>query len=722
MSDSNAGRPPRRLLPLVSHDQQPIPPVRSQPKKAKSRDGCVTCKAKRRKCDEEKPACSQCFRRRIPCGGYSKELTWRHEGFENPSGPKPAARSSCTGIRRTRRKKPINSSPPELENLVVEQASEPKDLTGEEEEDTVQSRDDFMQFLGTSTGASASEQAMDFDAFFSGLTSMIVLPEQQADGEPIESDQTLGFASFLDMTSDPLELTEEQDAQFPQPWYSPIDKPDTPSPNSPKQGLFNWYRRLDISDGSPENIASVFNHRICEVLCIVDTPTGNPWRQIVWPLAQKHLALYHAIAAMTCFNGLPRLRAEGFRHLETSVQTLSLSQQDSMPLEVMATTLVALAIGQTWYYPRSYNGTKHLKKARGLIQALSVNLASQPSRNCASLRFLTNTWMYMDVLTRITCPNDPPGDGDGDGDGDTDTIIDLTSTASSPEDSSGPHIDPLMGCANTLFPLIGRVADLVGRIRRSPQKTNSPTIVSLAVELMTAIDRWTPNLDLSSLPLNTNTDTVNPDASDLFQTANAYKWATLLLLYQAVPELPCRMSYADIVRKVLVFIATVPLSSKAVFFPIFPLMVAGCEAVDREDREWVRNRWRSLSTFNGSGIADRCLELTLEVWRRSDERDRKNTVLESNFQDCSRSAPESFSTADIDFVAVSESGHGHGALLLGSLDVGCLCKRPACPKRPVSSHTSLLLDSPNESTYFSVRSEMHWLSVMRDWGWEVVLG
>lgn len=39
--------------------------------------GCVTCKAKRLKCGEEKPGCAQCARRNVECGGYKKDFKWR---------------------------------------------------------------------------------------------------------------------------------------------------------------------------------------------------------------------------------------------------------------------------------------------------------------------------------------------------------------------------------------------------------------------------------------------------------------------------------------------------------------------------------------------------------------------------------------------------------------------------------------------------------------------
>ncbi|KAJ5742683.1 uncharacterized protein N7511_011084, partial [Penicillium nucicola] len=51
--------------------------------------GCVTCKAKRLKCDETKPTCQQCERRKVSCGGYKKDFKWRPFEETNLAPGKP---------------------------------------------------------------------------------------------------------------------------------------------------------------------------------------------------------------------------------------------------------------------------------------------------------------------------------------------------------------------------------------------------------------------------------------------------------------------------------------------------------------------------------------------------------------------------------------------------------------------------------------------------------
>ncbi|KAH7029881.1 uncharacterized protein B0I36DRAFT_326453 [Microdochium trichocladiopsis] len=42
----------------------------------RSRTGCATCRKRKRKCDETRPACRACTSRGVECGGYSLELRW----------------------------------------------------------------------------------------------------------------------------------------------------------------------------------------------------------------------------------------------------------------------------------------------------------------------------------------------------------------------------------------------------------------------------------------------------------------------------------------------------------------------------------------------------------------------------------------------------------------------------------------------------------------------
>ncbi|RDW57832.1 hypothetical protein BP5796_12633 [Coleophoma crateriformis] len=799
---------PRRLLPRVSAEQT----HREAPSKSrhkKSRDGslnpvqflslkpryhqmlghstaltpiitgCVTCKARRRKCDENRPSCSQCIRRRVICGGYSKDLRWIE--FEKPEQLNSPARKITGGTNEKRLNKTRLAShllqPSESGEIPGghEPGHEPLESRSNHALPRISGSEDNLvgaitnpdiqhngfQFLPTPNPAvdmsldtcpnldfsfsdintTEASQLADLNLFFSDI-STFEAPEHQSSLPTVslgttESDARALLPDVLDLhseseiivpadmilgdTSHSVSPGSRESEKWPpglpslrrddDPCNVPVDPTLPSSPNTEEQNIFNLYQQPRVHRVSPENIALLFDRRICEVLCIREDPRGNPWRTLVWPLAQAHPALYHAVAAMTCFEwsrSLPRFRAEGIRHFDSSLRKLSREGTDGMCLEVALAVRLVLGFAQTWHYPRSSNGISHIKRARTLLKkALSRDLASRPPEENLCLGFLANTWIYLDVMTRITCHNVQAVDFD----------LMAACRLISCEASSRSQIDPLMGCAATLFPLIGRVADLVSRVRRT-EKPNSLLIVSQAVELKTNIERWIP---LINAEVAVDAESLTLSTSDLVQTANAYKWATLLLLHQAVPELPRQVSFSQISQKVLVLIATVPLDSRASIFHILPLMIAGCETTDEGDRNWVRDRWQALTTWICSGIVERCLDLTLEVWRRRDSYKKRHDLYQPSPVEKGGGSLRPLSSEFTD--VFTGYGSGNSSRPQPGDEFQHLWK----DRDPIWS--SVLGDSAactrdNDPTMtagmteYTIKNKLHWLSIMEDWDWE----
>jgi hypothetical protein len=57
--------------------------------------------------------------------------------------------------------------------------------------------------------------------------------------------------------------------------------------------------------------------------------------------------------------------------------------------------------------------------------------------------------------------------------------------------------------------------------------------------------------------------------------------------YTSTPGVPL---HEQLAQKVLVYFATVPISSGMIIVQTFPLLVAGCEAAEKENRDWVTER------------------------------------------------------------------------------------------------------------------------------------
>ena len=544
----------------------------------------------------------------------------------------------------------------------------------------------------------------------------------------------LGMSPMMEQFPLPMEMTQDSTLDddieeiIREPQMSAADiwmsmggsvnsRSSTASPTATRDDPFNKiYRQPEVQAGSPEMLMLRFDKQTCGILSVKDGPTENPWRTLIWPLARDSPALYHAIASMTAFHTSkekPALRVDGMEHMRRSIRSLATGIEKMRTDTALATTLV-LAFSESWDQHIS-TGIEHLRGARILVNQA---LVSHKKRNVsgddlARLKFLCNTWVYMDVIARLTSVDD-------DENTDFDQVL---APLNSPMSQINAHteIDPLLGCAATLFPLIGKAATLCRRVRKV--ETNSIAIISQAIELKEAIERWCP------LPGTTFERPEDPtsEIQHALQTAEAYRYATLLYLHQAVPEIPSLTS-AQLAKKVLVYLATVPLSSRLVIVQIYPLLAAGCEAWDKEDRQWVEDRWQSMAMRMLIGNIDRCWEVMQEVWSRRDAfwkaKEEKENQRRPGYgmgmvhsEISKRKFEEELAMDDMfsfsDMLNSNSTLNGGGAKKQRKSVSGSFSTTPRRrQEEPITE------DMDPE---FTVRGQLHWVGVMKDWEWESML-
>lgn len=522
-------------------------------------------------------------------------------------------------------------------------------------------------------------------------------------------------------------------------WAARYMSPLPPNRESPRSddASDSWqgfmYSQPVLADDSPEMLAMRFDKFTCGILSVMDGPSENPWRTLIWPLALDSPALYHALLAMTAYHAsqdLPRLRLTGHEHKSRSIRFIQEGIRDhSMTDQTAIATALALGFSESWDQ-HTATGNTHIKGAQALVKRSLSEHHSNPLRDgeLARLKFLCNAWVYMDVIARLTSV-------DSDESNDFDNTFLLSSDA--PQMIMGEpglpgfgidfgmpidaRVDPLMGCANTLFPLVGRVANLVRKVCRS-MKT-SPALISQANDLKIALETWDPPTYIEP------PEDPTAQVQHMLQTAEAYRWATLLHLHRSVPELPCLPS-TELAEKALSYLATVPLASRTVVVQIYPLMVAGCEAVSSEDRQWIRDRWRAMGLRMRIGVIDKCALVTEEVWRRKDAYEAqpshsRRLVATSELQPIRRRGEplkrtrSGFEDADPGRKGMvyswvegdgNFSGDGSGA---GSPDSNGF-DGERFPRRP----RPLPLNIGKMDPAYTVRGHLHWVGVMWDWGWE----
>ncbi|QDS70556.1 hypothetical protein FKW77_010437 [Venturia effusa] len=727
--------------------------------------GCITCKAKRLKCDETKPSCQQCARRNVDCGGYRKDYKWR------PFGETASVTGRPPGSTTVKSKKEVTKDKPRSEHSPSPADTVQSGFTGPSEEvkpsKSTIARADSGHSLALLDTASPQHEVMDialdmdlddaieifhFEQHGNDFGGEQVMPETMYGGDDsnvqqlsvINSSNGLSLDSFLNLSTPFGSMTSAMDfdsmsgplltptslvdhsffptdgtediirpdlGEFDQPWS--VSLPDfypssmsstmTDSPIFSAPEMFSVPREMDFPLGSPEMLTLRFDRQTCGILSVKDGPTENPWRTLVWPLARASPALYHAIASMTSFHiskNQPEMRLQGIDHMRTSIENLA-NGIASMRFDTAIATTLALAFAESWDLHTS-TGINHIKGAKILVNQALTRHQQVPFRGeeLERLKFLTNAWVYMDVLARLTSEDD-----------DESNDFDAAYSKLAKSFDADSHLDPLMGAASTLFPIVGRVANLVRRVRRS--ESNSPSTISHAMELKKMLQEWeSPSLE--EVP-----EDPTIDIEHTLQTAEAYRWATLLYLHQAVPEIPSATS-AELGKKVMVFLATVPLSSRTVIVHIYPLIAASCEAVDEEDRHWASQRWMSMAQRMKIGVIDRCADVVKEVWRRRDQYEmdaamRRHPHLKRGLS----FGVDSFNGGVEMKFAWNDCDPFDGSRKRRATD--SMFDRPKAlrlGRRKVGRDDK----SGEMDTNFTVRGKLHWLGVMKDWAWEVLLG
>ncbi|CZT48551.1 probable acriflavine sensitivity control protein ACR-2 [Rhynchosporium secalis] len=778
--------PPKRKPPSTKRS---TPAAKNQggivkPKQSKSRNGCITCKSKRLKCDETKPTCEQCKKRNVTCGGYKKDFKWRP--FEETTfNARPA-------VPKPKRDSIVLNKPPEL----VPSPSDGSTIStpGAEPEQEMSIPDSFFHVtVPTPSSSSYTPPQFENSNFHPPMFDMSTPPYMRALPRPrFEADSvTRSLSSLFDDTTPPTTSRPSLSGQSPslidlllpgselnarpgtvtmpplvenmmpsmdmspmmddsflpmemnedpamedgieevirRPQMSDADlwmsirnpthsRSSTTSPTSLRDDPFSIvYRQPEVQAGSQEMLMLRFDKQTCGILSVKDGPTENPWRTLIWPLARNSTPLYHAIASLTAFHTSkekPSLRVDGMEHMRKSIRALAtgIENMNMRTDEALATTLV-LAFSESWDQHIS-TGIEHLRGAKILVNQA---LVSHKKRNLsgddlARLKFLCNTWVYMNVLARLTSMDDDESN-------DFEAVLDPLSTTF---DTNCVEIDPLMGCAASLFPLIGRVANLCRKVRKVHK--NSIAIISQAMELKEAIVQWSPP------PLLTIERPEDPtsEIQHAVQTAEAYRYATLLHLHQAVPEIPSWTS-EKLADKVLEKIVTVPLSSRFVIVQIYPLLAAGCESLTAEDRATIEDRWASMASRMWIGNIDRCWEVTREVWARRDAAEAARSAAERGkmkpgmsmmvhsesskrkFEE-EMAMDDSLSFSDMLHGSSSSKRHRHSRSLSGTLSpMGRLERKRV--------HEPMDEEMDPELT---IRGRMHWVGVMKDWEWEILLG
>ena len=171
-------------------------------------------------------------------------------------------------------------------------------------------------------------------------------------------------------------------------------------------------------------------------------------------------------------------------------------------------------------------------------------------------------------------------------------------------------------------------------------------------------------------------------------------------------------------------IARIPPTSSTVIAHIYPLLVGGCEACTGEDRQWVCNRWRSMEGRMGIGNVEKAREVVEGVWSRRDgakapglnEQPQRSTKLDNVVFDGRALGDGTGLDMSSAWMGATTDEYSFEELFLSGLE-GTDQTQLAAP-----SDKAGLSRTGNIEQDLTVRGSLHWVGVMKDWGWEVLLG
>ncbi|GKZ19326.1 hypothetical protein AbraIFM66951_005555 [Aspergillus brasiliensis] len=737
VAHSNSSVSPKR----PTTGQRGAPKDRSKPKQSKSRNGCGTCKKKRLKCDETKPTCIQCRKRNATCEGYTKEFKWRNlYGQENLVGGTNASANTQKAIscQPNEIPKPETSRYPAI---TQQQSRTPKPQATSSSLPSL-STGSFMDYVDLPTKSSSpskrTNRRSSSDQDSSGLPN-----ELFGQLSPASFDEDILASSFTDASTDqfswmsdiPLAAVEQKpgterepkrdirrNSSHTQDGFSfenlmEIDDenieeivrgPDRSMKSgrlenadmsiAPHQRLFSICRDPNLGVASPEMLVLQFDRVTCGILSVKDGVHENPWRTLIWPLAKETPALYHAVFSLAAFHSskeLPALRVHGVDHMRQSITHL-VHDIRNMRVDAALATSLALAFADTWDQ-HTRTCIQHLKGAKALVSQV-VAQGEMRGVNLSRVRFLYNTWLYMDVIARLTS-REESGDQEVNA-----PFFQLPSHAVH-------EIDPLMGCATTLFPLINQVARLVQRVRKT--SSNSISLISQAIELKRLVEQWEPPQFFEP------PEDPSSEVQHSIQTAHAYRWATLLYLHQAVPEMPSEPT-SELAKRVLILLATVPSSSRTLIIQMFPLLAAGSEAEQEDDRQWVLSRWESIQTRLMLGSIDRCIEIVREVWARRDAFENEKQQLRGSSGRAVNSVMGTLGNDRVSHTSLRSNDQTARSTYAKEPWRRTIQEEWLASKATIGNSRRNSAMSPLENIEFekTVRGKLHWINVMQDWGWE----
>lgn len=363
-------------------------------KKTKSRFGCSECKAKRLKCDEKRPACAQCVRRGKDCPGYKIHYRWSTKYEVSQS----VDRESCYW-------------PQNEHSALVEQSGIDCSTTAFAELSTSEAENDnnsaSVSAAGESVGAILKLRPEDIEnAFEKGETGF------EEDCHSIEGCGPV--ISSQEMTAD-LEIFSH-DGGTGQLWNnlncSGNWQPDTELVNpSPEIWALTLPKILYTPIDIPTMLIEHWFTSVCPMWSAFDSPK-NLHRQIAWRTWQQSAAVFYALQSMSAaclMDSLPHIKGavgilskqavEAIQRGIAELESPEMKAKRSIPSDLLL-AIFAMGTSVCWSDTKQL-GLWFLSKALTLLsQYGNRDVDLQPPER-KELQHFRDAMVYWEMLSQV---------------------------------------------------------------------------------------------------------------------------------------------------------------------------------------------------------------------------------------------------------------------------------------------------------------------------------
>ncbi|KAK0385629.1 hypothetical protein NLU13_6806 [Sarocladium strictum] len=547
--------------------------------------GCVTCKKRKKKCDETKPSCGNCRRLCLTC-------EWSVDRLSNYQAAESLVDMVC------------NSGWPQEQWYLDMGVND--GLVEEEQEQQQRQRQQLRASQELSTSAPSADEGL-LDA---GMADLLCHLAGVQGPLPVDA----SASSTLDDIS--WSLSPDANAR----WLDALPQSQSPpsvlstssaSATATESLSLTLHRPSLMPDMTSPLDKALLNHYstvVSSVLARCANPASNPYSAHLLPMAMANPIVLHSILALSATHWQriqPQMEDRAALHRGKAAQSLAqlLPHIDSSTIDIALVSCLLLCM--TELFDGSSTGwTLHLQGAKRLFAALR-----EKKRAGSHVRFLVKLARFLDsAATTSTCK--PP-------------LIEkqqVIAACDFEEDAPPSEDAAIYGIPKELFHLVDRVNDLASKRGTRVDEASENAFRKQAAAIRDQLDNWA--LDFGGLAgaVTSLGGGSQAPGDDVLHATTAYEAALRLRLHQVTEGYSLAdAKVSEWVGRIIEAVQRIRYGSPLETCLLFPLVMAGGACEKLEDRIVIHDRLIVMEKTCGFGYIHQSRELVEKVWRRREE-------------------------------------------------------------------------------------------------------